>query len=37
MHIGALSIVLSQSRVQQSVGIAVMKLAMDMLRKILLR
>ncbi|WP_312888650.1 YjfB family protein [Clostridium bowmanii] len=29
MDIGALSIVMSQSRVQESAGIAVMKMAMD--------
>jgi len=29
MDIGALSMILSQSRVQQSAGIAVMKIAMD--------
>jgi hypothetical protein len=29
MDIGALSMVLSQSRVQENVGIAVMKMAMD--------
>ena len=29
MDIGALSMVMSQSRVQQSAGIAVMKIAMD--------
>ena len=29
MDIGALSMVMSQSRVQESVGIAVMKMAMD--------
>jgi len=29
MDIGALSMIMSQSRVQQSVGIAVMKMAMD--------